>query len=273
MNNRFECYIINLNKAVDRYDHMVKECDKYQLKANRFEALTPEKIPDWIKRLFYDKDGSIYADLKPGEIGCYASHLYLMDMCIKEDKLFLIMEDDLVLGEGFGFVNEIISDLPHDWDFVRMSNETKSAFKKINQYDFGSLGEHWKIPNNMGAYLVTPKGAKKFINYSNKRFRAIDEDMRRVWEHKAVNYSFSPGLAITNVFDSTIDAFGDRNNETERSRKVYLKKKERYFGRLMWWLQRWGVIVIIKALVTNIKVSILKKIKGKNVVSPKSYHV
>ncbi|KAA0874363.1 glycosyltransferase family 25 protein [Nitrincola tapanii] len=269
----YEVHVINLDKAPERYAHMLEQCGKYNLMPNRFSAITPSSLPDWLKGFFYDEAGHRYADLKPGEIGCYASHLSLIKKSLTENKVLLIMEDDLVLTEGFSNIDLIVENLPDDWGFVRLSNETKSAFKLIKDFSFGSLGEHWRIPNNMGAYLVHPRGAKCFLEYRMQRFRAIDEDFRRVWEYGAPNYSLAPGLAITNVFDSTIDSFGDRSNERERDRKRWFKARELWFARPYWWFKRWGVLSVIKAVLVNLKASLVKKVKGKKGISDHLYFI
>jgi GR25 family glycosyltransferase involved in LPS biosynthesis len=97
-------------------------------------------------------------------------------------------------------------------------------------------------PNNMGLYLVSPQGARQFIEYSTKRFRAIDEDLRRTWEHGAVNYCTASKLVEINIFDSNIDAAGDRGDlpERKRARSVGPSAAAELVKKIRWNLTRFG---------------------------------
>lgn len=99
--NRIFC--INVASRKDRWEHVVKLCDKFDFIVNRFEAVTGVVV-----------DGVIN-----NNAGCTASHRALLDMIVeKQWPNILVLEDDFdILHEDFMDKFERISfELPEDWD-------------------------------------------------------------------------------------------------------------------------------------------------------------
>jgi len=110
--------------------------------------------------------------------------------------------------------------------------------------------ETTRQPNNMGLYVVSPEGARCFIEYSKKRFRAIDEDLRCTWEHGAVNYCVANKLVEINIFDSNIDAEGKRDDipERKRIRSIGPSALVLFAHKCRWTLKRFGINKSLKIL-------------------------
>jgi len=204
------------------------------------DAFLPESIPEVWRRLFFDSNNQPLAELTSGERACYASHLAAMQKAITLDMPILVTEDDVRFNVSPDFLIELIERLPSDWEFIRLSGVLKSRAISARFAAGYKLVEPFRIPNGMVAYLVSPSGADKFIRYSEARYRAIDEDLRRVWEHGAVNYVLDPLVAGENPgFQSDIDKQGNRRNLPERKRKrAATYPGEQYLSRMKWHIQR-----------------------------------
>jgi glycosyl transferase family 25 len=235
-------YIINLESAANRRDHMQQVAGCFDIPLQFFSALTPDNLPKRWRDHFYDHNGKPWADLKPGEIACYASHLELMSRAVSENVPVLIAEDDLRPLVKQINITELLQRLPDDWGFLRLSGNMKSPAQVRGVPGEPVIVEMSRQPNNMGLYLVSPQGARQFIEYSTKRFRAIDEDLRRTWEHGAVNYCTASKLVEINIFDSNIDAAGDRGDlpERKRARSVGPSAAAELVKKIRWNLTRFG---------------------------------
>ncbi len=65
--------------------------------------------------------------LSGGEIGCFASHYLLWERCIEARKPFVIMEDDVVVDDGFVRTLEIVSELISTFPLVRLGLTAEAA--------------------------------------------------------------------------------------------------------------------------------------------------
>lgn len=85
-------YFINLQRSVDRRDHMLAQASRFPGLLERFEAvdgatLTPGKE----------------CSLTGGELGCFLSH-YNLILAAPLDEYFCVFEDDVILSEDLGSI-------------------------------------------------------------------------------------------------------------------------------------------------------------------------
>jgi hypothetical protein len=109
--DRFECWIINLDRRPDRLEHARAELARIGLgKARRFQAFDGHRLqltsshPQWVKR---------------GAVGCYLSHLALLKQAQARRQPCIIVEDDVVLMPDFErSFEDFFRAVPEDWDVV-----------------------------------------------------------------------------------------------------------------------------------------------------------
>lgn len=101
--------VINLDERQDRYDNFKKEISKFNINnIERFSAIDGKKI-----------NNSNNFNLLPGEIGIIHSHLEIIKLAIKEKlKNILILEDDVYFTDELFKLDEYMSLVPKDWDFI-----------------------------------------------------------------------------------------------------------------------------------------------------------
>jgi len=125
-NAQLMAYIINLKSAKERKKHMQQVSSVFDIELDFFSAYTPSSLPEKWHGYFYDEKGKPWADLKPGEIACYASHLELMSYAVRYNIPVLIAEDDLKPLVDKININDLLTCLPSDWGFLRLSGNLKS---------------------------------------------------------------------------------------------------------------------------------------------------
>lgn len=238
----FASYLINLDRDPDRLAHMRGEFAREGLAVERVSAVLGLAMPDWVKPYFLDAEGRIASALKPGEVGCYASHLVVAKRLLEDGHAFaLVCEDDLILPDGIlPLLQEAVAALPEGWDILRLSNPVKAPWQVRATLARGhDLAVYARVPNNTGAHLLSRAGAAKLLA-PGLRHLQIDEHLRRPWLLGIETYGIVPAPIRSNIFDSTIDQIGDRGLAREGT---WQKLKRRHIGSPREWLAeiRWQV--------------------------------
>lgn len=259
---RFGLRVINLGRDTRRLDHMAAELAKTGLPFDRFPAVEGLSVPEWLRPWFFDADGNLASPLKPGEIGVYASHLSLHRQLLDDDHLdwLLVMEDDLEIDPDLADLLAALAARAPDFDILKLSNPPKAAYLDHGDVCPGrSLVTYSRVPNNLGAYLISRSGAAKTTRFRGLRTFAIDEDMRCPWDWDLETLGIVPAPIRANIFDtSSIDAMGDRG----LGRETFLQKLRRrrwegpagWVRRIRWqWrhLGGWGYFRCILATLLN----------------------
>lgn len=134
-------YLINLDKRQDR----IEEC----LYAN---------IPFPFER-FSATDGDVFINEEEnkfmrGHFGCWDSHRRLLEkLRYSSDDYTLILEDDVQFVDGLS-INDIMEELPFDWDLLYLGGLNKGKVEKYSEH-LNVATEIWQTH----AYIVR----KKFI--------------------------------------------------------------------------------------------------------------
>jgi GR25 family glycosyltransferase involved in LPS biosynthesis len=144
---------------------------------NRYPTITlPSDIISVTVRNKIDKNSNFLKILRPGVIGCFYSHYRLWQKCVELDEPILIFEDDVIFEREF---------IPVPWDEVILLCTGKEAYKhdfySKKLYDPEGEPSTVALPNTSmpGAvgYGVTPKGAKKLVEFYKEEFLPADTAM------------------------------------------------------------------------------------------------
>src|SRR5439155_22840789 len=171
-------YVINLKHNKNKWKEIQKAFKNTPLKLNRFDAIYGKNLTDEeIKKV---TTNFCYYFCSPGMIGCWLSHYKIWQQIIKnnEDNV-LILEDDAYPTENFNKrLKEILKEIPPNYDLVYFgcSGSCDQEFDWINNLYYGKnktvYYNNKKLKNLIRptkpfythAYLISNKGAKKFIN-------------------------------------------------------------------------------------------------------------
>lgn len=202
-------YLINLDRDVERLERMRAQLEPLGLDWTRVPGVLGEDLPDRLRPAF-QIDGRRAGALSPGEIGCYASHLVVLERIAASNAPGLVLEDDLNLPAD---LPRLLADLARapGWDIVRLSNRPKRGVLPVAGLAAGrSLVRYSRVPNNTGAYLITAEAAARFLALPGPRTRPIDEDLKRPWTHRLETFGVFPAPVVSNIGPSTIDQMGVR---------------------------------------------------------------
>lgn len=150
-------YCINLERSPDRRESAFQEFEREGLDVEFFRA-TDGKV---------EAPNGIY--ISKSEWGCADSHIRIWrDMVENGYETALIFEDDVKLKPGFiEKLNEIMIELPDDWDFVNLD---PNKFYTVNSTKFSShLTRGFSL--GMSAYIINSKCAREWSKWNSKRMK------------------------------------------------------------------------------------------------------
>lgn len=206
--------VINLDRSPDRLAHISGEFGRAGMTFERFAAVDGVAIPDSVKPYFCDDAGKIVSPLRPGEIGCYASHLAVWQQIAagKHGGTVLVCEDDMALPAGFRDLLAAIAGLaPSGWDLINLSGKTKRAVVPVCRVSHDRhLVRFSRDPGSLAGYLISQAGARKLLAPGIRR-RGADQDTRRPWAF---------GLRTLGLYPPLPEASIGTTNDYPRGTKV-----------------------------------------------------
>lgn len=151
-------------------------------------------------RLHYSEEDAIIAKgrpLRPGELGCYSSHYALWHQLLNDENAsqYIILEDDVIADWSFLEPFAAVDHSARGHDYIRLYYKKPTPHRpveadfvcranwliEVTGYCFGTQG-----------YLITKKGARRFIDALTKVDRPVDDAMDRSWIHGVRNLAVFP---------------------------------------------------------------------------------
>jgi glycosyl transferase, family 25 len=124
--------------------------------------------------------------LRPGEIGCYASHLVAWRRLLdSRARVLAVFEDDVEIEPGLAPVLEAIDRVPTPWDMVKLYGRARErvAWRRPLVPAFDLIG-YRRVPSHTCAYVLSRRGAHKLLASRARFGRPIDLDLRHWWENE-----------------------------------------------------------------------------------------
>ena len=149
------------------------------------------------ENFYQEKSMSWERPLRKSELACCLSHVLAWEKVIKEDKPYLILEDDAILHKDTPSALNALGDLDN-YDCVNL--ETRNRKKVISRIKIPFL-KHYALSqiicNKSGAaaYLLWPSGAKHLYGYYKKNGAALADAILANCDHFK-HFQIQPALAI-----------------------------------------------------------------------------
>ena len=201
MNNKIKIYIINLEKSIDRRDFISKQFNNLPRKIDYqfFKAVYGKEEPNHPLFLKYNEKKRFerkghYMSLS--QLGCFASHYLLWQKCIELNQGIIVLEDDAIIHSNFLEALEFISSDKNHFEFLWLSppapakrNQKGKMIYSLDKIEITRYKEGW---GNATGYFITPKAAKKLLDYCEEWILDVDIMMERYWENKVDYLALSP---------------------------------------------------------------------------------
>jgi glycosyl transferase, family 25 len=186
-----------------------------ELPAERVPGVEGLAVPERFRDYFFTGK-NLHSQLRPGEVGCYASHLTAMRLVVERNLPFaLVLEDDAVLPADLCEVlANVVANLPASWDIVHICRDSNRAIKPVAQLNDGRrIVRFSRVPEVTTGYLVSRSGAQKFLR-PMKRYWPIDTDFRQPWRFGLEIYGVAPTIVSASAtLTSAIHELGNRSRQ------------------------------------------------------------
>lgn len=157
------------------------------------------------------------APLRPGEIGCFASHFRLLRE-FKETRAaawLLVVEDDVLIDSGFPFDQLLALMERAGLEYLKLYSRFPVRYQKVGEKILGrnivrfrgslfGLPGRPSLPLGTQGYLISRDGAAAFIHSVDAIFRPIDWELDRYWNNGLGSYSIYPHPLLELASQTTI---------------------------------------------------------------------
>jgi GR25 family glycosyltransferase involved in LPS biosynthesis len=162
-------YWINMGKDDDRRTFMIEQFEKYKLKHERFEAVTPSNIGQSSYNVTYHN--KLVRNTTINEVCCFASHLSVMNNALTsapENDYITILEDDIILKDNIINLNSMIINAPSDWEVLQFHH-----IRLGDKYDYSkTLWIPWMRRHFCTTFYVIRKHCAESLVKQYMRFDA-----------------------------------------------------------------------------------------------------
>lgn len=209
-----------------------------------FDALTGPRLP-----LVHAPESALVRTgraLRPGELGCYASHYAVWeDFLASTAEQLLVFEDDVLVD--WVAVTQLVSQ-----DFAAMEVHVLKLFAtfplKFRTVRHKFYSDHSHLVRVQGycygtqAYLLTRQAATALVEACAVLDMPVDWAMSRYWAYDYANYAVVPFPVIERLVPSSIGhppAGGAGQGRVGRSRRLAWRLRDRARRLLVDWHARW----------------------------------
>jgi glycosyl transferase family 25 len=229
---------ISLADQLDRRQYMRAQLDRCGMPYRFFDAVRIDLANGWPESYARQRrlDHSCI-DMRTGEIGCYLSHRQVwMDFLASDEKLCLVIEDDVTLHADFSRVVATLCEKSADWEFVRLfAIIEKPSWPAQRITDEYTLVDYLAQPNGTQGYLLNRCAAERLIDYTASMWQAIDMAIDCEWDHGVAIQGIKPYvLDHPEIFQTTLGPGGrprlslHRKLMRELNRARHNMRKQRY---------------------------------------------
>ncbi len=212
MPGQIRVFVINLDRSPDRLRAIRENADAHGIELTRIPAVDGGKLPPDrplpVDRKTFER---IHGKrILPGEIGCYLSHLDVLEtIAAGDDPHAVIVEDDVRFDAGFLPFLDKLRRL-EGWDAVKLVNHRTRGFVAHAAVDETvSIGRCAHGPcGSSAAYVVTKAGAARLLEALSPMRLPYDVALERGWSGKGYSLFTTdrPQVALGSAEASTIAA-------------------------------------------------------------------
>lgn len=203
--------VINLERCEDRRAAMQQQLDRHCLEYDFFPAVDGSKGHYLFQR--HDKNEALRRlspVLTKGELGCWASHYLIWQHCVRIDESLLVLEDDILLEDGFPSAIELAQSLIKQYGYIRLFGIWQNSSKVLQTFEHYKLVKYRKGPSGTQAYAISPVAAKHLLEGAGKWNDAVDVYMDHYWLHGVECLAIKPyPVRVSDFASNMVDRGGN----------------------------------------------------------------
>jgi glycosyl transferase, family 25 len=225
-------YVINLDRDAERLASVRGNLVALGLSFERIPAVIGKELPDWRSHV----DMGTYAwrnrqdEPRPGEVGCYLSHLKAMETFLRTDAPWcVILEDDVEVLPACAEVLRALAE-KEDWDLVKLFNFHSGLPVKKRALGAGHhLVAHLTRTTSSAAYVVNRRAAETLLKSMLPISEQVDHALDRPWETGLRIRGIRPMPVVLAPVATTTSTIGYQ--DTNRANRTLAKSFRLFLSR------------------------------------------
>ena len=206
--SRCGIYLINLDRSTDRLQSAEQHFNAVGLPFERIVAIDAHNEDMSIypidRKVFQRTHGR--TTIRPGEIGCYFSHLKAIRVFLASGREFgIILEDDVLPQGQLSAVLEELLAFSNEWDIVSLFHFHRGGPIVVRRSKEFSLAVHVAHISSAAAYLLSRNSAERLIKHLDVMRACIDHSLYESWKH---------GLKLRSVMPMPINLAAQAHEST-----------------------------------------------------------
>lgn len=231
-------FVINLDRDVERMASLAGSLKSLGLDYVRVPAVLGKEVPGWEQLV----DSGLYADRnrntmpRPGEVGCYLSHLKAMEEFLRTDAPWcVILEDDVdVLPECVSVLAALGQ--RDDWDLAKLfCFHSGLPVRKRALTPTHRLVVHLTRTTSSAAYAVNRRAAETMLKSMRPITEQVDHALDRPWETGLRVRGVRPlPIVLAPVAATTTIGYSDRGDRSlpfRRAARLFLSRASKEIRR------------------------------------------
>lgn len=175
---RMKCYLINLDRSVDRLEQMNREFGRCGLTFTRVSAVDGRLLSQEELNAVVAPVRRWEIPMPPAEIGCFLSHRKCLELIANGEEAFAaVFEDDIVLSRQAQKVLSDIDWLPADADVIKVETFNTVVLLDTGKKIHGSDCKYARLLSKhlcTGGYIVSRDAAKRMLTFMNEISVPVD---------------------------------------------------------------------------------------------------
>lgn len=196
-----QVFVISLQRSVERRNRVREQLNKTNIQWNFLDAVDGYALPEMPSSYQKSKVKRLQGyELTPGEVGCFLSHIHAWELCVLNNTITLVFEDDFLVGENLEAVIEDLLAIADQWNLVRLSGIYETKHEILNQRSGYSLVKNLGEPCGTAAYMIQPAAAKVLLDNAADIYEPVDHYLEHYTKHGLTCLAAKPypiGLAHT----------------------------------------------------------------------------
>lgn len=226
-------YVISVNTAIQRREHITREFGKKNIPFEFFDAITPNQLPELAEKFGLN---ITHSQLSKGEYACLFSHFYLWQQMVDNNESYIgIFEDDVHLGENAEKFLNTTDWINSECKLIKLEHFFNQLIlgKTIGQHQNRSIRQLKQANLGTAGYIIHQDMAKALIIYMQNLFKNKAEPIDHIMfeQFLAYNprlkvYQLTPALCIqSDRLDTQQAIASDLENERKQNRLIYKTEK------------------------------------------------
>lgn len=181
-------HVINLDRVPSRLAECRARLGTAGLAFRRIEAIDGRLLAgDALRQASAPRPRFAKQAVTPGEIACFLSHRKAWaEIALGDAPAAIVLEDDFVLEPNAAHILERLSQLPRDWDMLKLYCDRPRPMIETAPISEGyRIGTPDVLPLTTVAYAITRAAARALSAEPPAIGRPIDLHLKRWWEHGA----------------------------------------------------------------------------------------